>query len=79
MRFEIDQTIRAPCHEVLDALGDPAFYDLLARAPNLGRPQLLERSDAGGKVRLKVRFSFTGELSPASCHRPFGPSSSRRS
>jgi len=65
VRFEIEQMIRAPCHEVLEALGDPAFYDALAAMPNLGRPQLLERSDAGGRLHLKVRFSFTGELSPA--------------
>jgi hypothetical protein len=65
VQFEFEQTIGAPPGEIVDAYCDPAFYEALGATPELGRPQLLERAEEDGVVRLRVRFAFTGEVSPA--------------
>ncbi len=43
---------------------DPDLFAHLHDNPDLGRPELLERVDEGDTVRLRVRYAFTGELSP---------------
>ncbi len=67
MRFELTQRFAGPVAEVADAFCDPGFYELLADAPKLGRPEVLGReADAGGqRVTMRVRYRFTGDLSSA--------------
>ncbi len=65
MRFELVQRFSAPPDEVARAFTDPALYDALAELPKLGAPEMLDRSTAGGIIRLRVRYRFTGDLSSA--------------
>ena len=63
MRFAFEQVIRAPRAEILEAYCDPAFYHALGSMPKLGQPELLDREEVDGSVRVKVRFTYQGELS----------------
>jgi Protein of unknown function (DUF2505) len=65
LRFRLEQLFRAPLAAVARAYTEPAFYERLARLPRLGRPEILERVEDGGVVRLQIRYRFTGELSAA--------------
>jgi len=65
VRFELEQTIGAPLPAVLGAMVDPAYYRALATIPDLGRPQLLECSEQGERVLVRVRYAYTGSVSPA--------------
>ncbi len=50
--------------EVEDAYVDPDLFAHLHDFADLGRPELLDKADEGGTVRLRVRYAFTGELGP---------------
>ena len=63
MRFAFEQVIRAPRSEILEAYCDPAFYDALGSMPKLGHPELLDREELEGSVRVRVRFTYQGQLS----------------
>jgi hypothetical protein len=65
MRFRIVQRFDAPVEAVEAALLDPAFLDRLGELPRLGRPHLLDQHEEGDVVRRRVRYAFTGDLSPA--------------
>lgn len=65
MRFRLEQRFSAPLHEVEAAFVDPALLAMLATLPELGRPDLLEQVEAGHSVAQQVRYTFTGDLSPA--------------
>jgi hypothetical protein len=62
MRFNVDQPIAAAVARVEEALVDPRFYKALAAMPNIGDPEVLECSERGDDVFLRVRYAFTGEL-----------------
>ena len=65
MRFRIEQRFGATVDGVEAAFTDPAFIESLAALPQLGRPQLLERTEDGPTVRTLVRYAFAGDLSSA--------------
>jgi hypothetical protein len=65
VRFTVDQPIAAACDRVEQAFVDPAFYTALATMPNIGEPHILERTESDGRVELRVRYAFTGNLAPA--------------
>lgn len=65
MRFTVEQRLSAPLAAVEEALVDPAFLARLAELPALGSPELLDHDDDGTVVRQRVRYRFTGDLSPA--------------
>jgi hypothetical protein len=65
VRFTVDQPIAASCERVEQAFVDPAFYAALAAMPNIGEPQVLDRTERDGRVELRVRYAFTGDLAPA--------------
>lgn len=65
MRFEVVQRFAAPVDAVARAFAEPGLYDALAALPKLGAPEVLERSEEGAIVRMRVRYEFTGELAPA--------------
>lgn len=65
MRFRVEQRFQAPLHAVEAALLDPAFLGCLAHVPELGEPELLASETDGHVVRQRVRYRFTGALSPA--------------
>jgi hypothetical protein len=65
VRFSVDQPIAASCGRVEQAFVDPAFYEALGAMPNIGEPKVLERVENDGRVELRVRYAFTGNLAPA--------------
>ena len=65
MRFELQQRFRAAPDDVARAFADAGFYAALQELPNVDRPEVLDRQEDGERVRLRVRYRFTGALSPA--------------
>lgn len=65
MRFRLEQRIAGPLDRVARAYADPALYAVLGELPKLGRPEVLGRQEDGDKVRLQVRYRFTGTVSGA--------------
>lgn len=65
MRFEVVQPFNAPVEVVETALVDPQFLEALSDLQELGRPELLEQHHDGDRVRQRVRYAFTGNLSSA--------------
>jgi len=69
VHYDIEQVIEAPIDAVMAAYCDAAFYAAMESSPGLGRPELLERTVGIGEpskatVRVRVRFSYTGQLAP---------------
>lgn len=65
VHFVIDQLLPGPLRAVEDAFVDPAFLARLATLPKLGQPELLDRTDDGPLVHLRVHYQFVGEVSAA--------------
>ena len=65
MRFEVEQRFRATVEDVEAAFLDVDLLRRLDGLPSLGRPELLDQVDDGETVRQRVRYRFTGRLSPA--------------
>lgn len=65
MRFHLEQRLPATASEAIDVLIDPAFLASLAELPKLGEPEVLEQRVEGDLVHQRVRYRFTGTLSPA--------------
>ena len=68
MHFEIEQRFDAPREAVEAAYVDPALFAELASLPKIGRPELLDQArdgPRGDRIRQRVRYQFTGELSGA--------------
>ena len=64
MKFRLEQCFARPLGEIEDAFVDPDLFVHLCGIDDIGRPTLLKRVDEGGTVRMQVRYTFTGELSP---------------
>lgn len=65
MRFRIEQHFDGSLADVESAFVDPAFLAHLAEQPELGRPQLVHRVEAGDLVHQWVQYRFTGNLNSA--------------
>lgn len=65
MRFDLTQTIAAPVDEVARAYASAELYEVLGGDDRLGPPDVLDRSEAGGTVTLRIRYQFVAALSPA--------------
>ena len=65
MRVALDQDLPGTVEEVLDVLADPGFVPELGALPRVGRPELLEHRVDGATLHQRVRYRFTGDLSPA--------------
>ena len=65
MRFHLEQPLPASAQQVVDVLVDPAFLASLSELPKLGRPEVLEQRSDGTTLHQRVRYRFTGALSPA--------------
>jgi hypothetical protein len=65
VRFSLDQDLPGTVEEVLDVLADPGFVPELGALPKVGPPELLEHRVDGGTLHQRVRYRFTGALSPA--------------
>jgi hypothetical protein len=64
VHFRLEQHFAGPADRVQQALLDPSFLARLATLPKLGHPELLDRDDDGTTVHQRIRYAFTGELSP---------------
>ena len=65
MRFAVDQDLPGTVEEVLEVLCDPGFVPELDALPKVGPPELLEHRVTDGTLHQRVRYRFTGALSPA--------------
>jgi hypothetical protein len=65
VRFSLDQDLPGSVEEVLAVLADPGFVPELGALPKVGPPELLEHRVADGTLHQRVRYRFTGALSPA--------------
>jgi hypothetical protein len=65
VHFEIEQRFGAPRDAVEAAYVDPALFAALAALPKIGRPELLDQTREGDRIRQRVRYQFTGEVSGA--------------
>ncbi|HEX7133721.1 MAG TPA: DUF2505 family protein [Iamia sp.] len=65
MRFDLTQTIAAPVDEVARAYASAELYEHLGGTDKLGPPDVLDRSETGDTVTLRIRYRFVADLSPA--------------
>jgi len=64
--FVIEQNFGADPDDVARAYTEPGLYELIGDVSPLGRPEVLDRTvDGGGRVLLRLRYRFTGELNAA--------------
>jgi hypothetical protein len=65
VRFDLTQTIAAPVDVVARAYASAELYEVLGGTDKLGPPDVLDRSEAGDTVTLRIRYQFVADLSPA--------------
>lgn len=65
MRFSLEQTLPGSVDDVIAALLDPEFLRCLGDLPNLDPPEVLDQHRDGDRVVQRIRYRFTGSLSPA--------------
>jgi hypothetical protein len=63
VRFHAEHRFSGSEQAVAAILADPDFYLGLA-LPDLGRPVVLERNEAGDEAQLRLRYEFVGSLDP---------------
>lgn len=65
MRFDLTQRIAAPVDDVAAAYASADLYATVGGTEKLGPPEVLDRSESGGRVTLRVRYAFVADLAPA--------------
>lgn len=65
MNFRIEARIHAAMKAVAQALVDPRFIAATAELPKIGGAELLDQRHDGDRVRQRIRYRFTGDLSSA--------------
>lgn len=65
MHFEVTQRFAADVEAVGAAYADEDLYPTLVGLPSLGGIEVLDRTQSPGKVRMRIRFAFTGQLPSA--------------
>jgi hypothetical protein len=63
VRFRAEHEFPGTPGAVADLLCDPAFHTALD-LPDLSRPEVVERSEAGSERLLRLRYEFVGHLDP---------------
>lgn len=63
--FRIEQRIAGPVDAVAQAFVDARFVAATAGLPKVGGAELLDQQRDGDRVRQRIRYRFTGELSSA--------------
>lgn len=65
MRFTVDQPLEGALEDVLAAFTDPGYLATVGELAKVGAPEVLDQSRDGDLVHQRVRYRFTGDLSPA--------------
>ena len=65
VNFRIEQRLAVPAAAVEEALVDADFIAATADLPKIGGAELLDQERDGTRVRQRIRYRFTGELSSA--------------
>lgn len=65
MKFRIEQRLAVSPAAVEEALVDADFIAATADLPKIGGAELLDQERDGTRVRQRIRYRFTGELSSA--------------
>jgi hypothetical protein len=65
VRFRIRIPYAAPADAVARAYADPALYEAFAGLPRADLPEVLDHRVDGDSAVLRVRWRFSGALSPA--------------
>jgi hypothetical protein len=65
VRFTVDQRFGAPPDAIARAFADPRLYLAFQDLPKMSRPEVLAHEVDGETVDLRIRYRFSGELSPA--------------
>jgi hypothetical protein len=65
VEFEINQPIASVRKAVVGAVTDPRLYESMGATKGIAPPTVLERSDDGDFVRMRIRYGFDGNLSGA--------------
>jgi len=65
MDFSVDQVFAAGGDELARAYASKELYGHLGGLPKLDTPEVLDREADGDVVRLRIRYRFVGDLSPA--------------
>jgi hypothetical protein len=65
VRFRLDQALPGSVEEVLAAFTDPDFLVRVGEQAKVGEPEILGQERDGNVIRQRVRYRFTGRLSPA--------------
>jgi hypothetical protein len=64
VRFSVEHRFPVPVERVEQAMTDPAFFTELRDLPGVEPPAVLERTHDHDRVRLRVRYVFSGHLPP---------------
>jgi hypothetical protein len=65
VRFDLTQVIDAPVDDVAAAYASTDLYESMGPTTKLGAPEILGRTELDGRVTLRLRYRFIGDLSPA--------------
>ncbi len=65
MKFTVTQRFGQPADRCAEAFTDPALYPTFAGLPKVEVPEVLSREADGAKVRMRIRYQFTGDLNAA--------------
>ena len=64
MKLVVDEILPGAPDAVLDAFTDPAFLASLQELEKIGAPEVLDQEREDAVVRQRLRYHFTGDLSP---------------
>lgn len=65
MKFTVTQRFGQPASRCAEAFTDPGLYPTFAGLPKVEVPEVLSRESDGSKVRMRIRYRFTGDLNAA--------------
>lgn len=65
MNFDASQTFAAPASKVLACYASAELYEQLPEFSKISRPTLLDRSEHGGRITLRLHYRFTADLPAA--------------
>jgi hypothetical protein len=65
VKFSIRQAVAVPPARAMAAYGSPGFYQGRSTRDDIAVREVVSHEASGDRILLKVRFAFTGSVSPA--------------